>query len=244
MALESCAPSATAFSRTTIKYAGTRYLSPISTILTLATRLVVRRSPVSMTSSEASRFTDAPNMQQYPDPNAGADGAGQPFYSPGQQQSAAPNSDELQLTAQLTREVAPMMNAGLGGSMSERQGSHGPSQGNLQGNMNHDYDHGPHPQQMSPFHHPINQLGAQYGEPDGQPPAKKRNTGKAGGDKKSSRACDECRRKKVKCDAPQPAEGESVQCSGCKRTNVMCQFERQQQKRGPSKGCDFQNLHA
>lgn len=58
------------------------------------------------------------------------------------------------------------------------------------------------------------------------PPRAKRN--------KVSRACDECRRKKIRCDAsetePQPT------CSNCRRTNAPCQFSRTPMKRGPSKG--------
>ncbi|KAH0545226.1 hypothetical protein FGG08_000680 [Glutinoglossum americanum] len=60
---------------------------------------------------------------------------------------------------------------------------------------------------------------------------------------KVSRACDECRRKKVgsnlpeleiRCDAT--TETGAEQCSSCKRTNVRCQFSRVPMKRGPSKG--------
>ncbi|KAI9769092.1 MAG: Glucose-responsive transcription factor [Geoglossum simile] len=51
---------------------------------------------------------------------------------------------------------------------------------------------------------------------------------------KVSRACDECRRKKIRCDAT--SESGVEQCSSCKRTNVRCQFSRVPMKRGPSKG--------
>ncbi|KAI5464779.1 hypothetical protein BGZ63DRAFT_421775 [Mariannaea sp. PMI_226] len=51
---------------------------------------------------------------------------------------------------------------------------------------------------------------------------------------KVSRACDECRRKKIKCDA-QSDTGESP-CSSCARSNIRCLFSRVPQKRGPSKG--------
>lgn len=57
-------------------------------------------------------------------------------------------------------------------------------------------------------------------------PARKRS--------KVSRACDECRRKKVKCDAASETGGED--CSNCRRSNVRCMFSRVPQKRGPSKG--------
>lgn len=51
---------------------------------------------------------------------------------------------------------------------------------------------------------------------------------------KVSRACDECRRKKIKCDAASETGEES--CSNCRRSNVRCMFSRIPQKRGPSKG--------
>lgn len=62
--------------------------------------------------------------------------------------------------------------------------------------------------------------------PSGDTPPRKRS--------KVSRACDECRRKKVKCDA-QMDVGNAV-CSGCRRSNIPCLFSRVPQKRGPSKG--------
>ncbi|KAM5346479.1 hypothetical protein ACJ41O_009484 [Fusarium nematophilum] len=51
---------------------------------------------------------------------------------------------------------------------------------------------------------------------------------------KVSRACDECRRKKIKCDA-QSDTGETP-CSSCARSAIRCLFSRVPQKRGPSKG--------
>ncbi|KAK8203446.1 hypothetical protein BKA81DRAFT_94513 [Phyllosticta paracitricarpa] len=51
---------------------------------------------------------------------------------------------------------------------------------------------------------------------------------------KVSRACDECRRKKIRCDAT--SENGPEACTSCKRTGARCQFSRQPQKRGPSKG--------
>ncbi|KAH0284650.1 hypothetical protein KCU62_g8111, partial [Aureobasidium sp. EXF-3399] len=49
---------------------------------------------------------------------------------------------------------------------------------------------------------------------------------------KVSRACDECRRKKIRCDAL----NEHETCTNCKRGNYTCAFSRQPLKRGPSKG--------
>ncbi|KAH7157685.1 hypothetical protein B0J13DRAFT_176629 [Dactylonectria estremocensis] len=51
---------------------------------------------------------------------------------------------------------------------------------------------------------------------------------------KVSRACDECRRKKIKCDA-QSDTGDNP-CSSCARSSIRCLFSRVPQKRGPSKG--------
>ncbi|KXJ89702.1 hypothetical protein Micbo1qcDRAFT_121397 [Microdochium bolleyi] len=68
-------------------------------------------------------------------------------------------------------------------------------------------------------------LGAHYPGHDHIPPRKR---------SKVSRACDECRRKKVKCDAPPDAGTEP--CSNCRRSSITCLFSRIPQKRGPSKG--------
>ena len=51
---------------------------------------------------------------------------------------------------------------------------------------------------------------------------------------KVSRACDECRRKKIRCDAAD--ESGTHPCTSCARTNSTCAFSRQPMKRGPSKG--------
>ncbi|KAK3956752.1 hypothetical protein QBC32DRAFT_384293 [Pseudoneurospora amorphoporcata] len=51
---------------------------------------------------------------------------------------------------------------------------------------------------------------------------------------KVSRACDECRRKKIKCDAQ--SEVSDQPCSNCRRSSAPCLFSRVPQKRGPSKG--------
>lgn len=66
----------------------------------------------------------------------------------------------------------------------------------------------------------------QYGGPaDGTTPRKR---------SKVSRACDECRRKKIRCDAT--TESGQEQCTSCKRVGTHCQFSRIPMKRGPSKG--------
>ncbi|KAG6277341.1 hypothetical protein E4U48_001130 [Claviceps purpurea] len=65
----------------------------------------------------------------------------------------------------------------------------------------------------------------QYSIGDDVPPRKR---------SKVSRACDECRRKKIKCDA-QSDTGDPP-CSSCARASIPCLFSRVPQKRGPSKG--------
>lgn len=53
---------------------------------------------------------------------------------------------------------------------------------------------------------------------------------------KVSRLCDECRRKKIKCDASLQTSSSSTQCSNCSKTNEYCTFTRVPLKRGPTKG--------
>lgn len=51
---------------------------------------------------------------------------------------------------------------------------------------------------------------------------------------KVSRACDECRRRKIRCDATPEAPDEA--CTTCRKTGALCQFNRPPLKRGPNKG--------
>lgn len=101
--------------------------------------------------------------------------------------------------------------------------------------------HAPHPPHLPPSQHnhylaspsqptlapavPAGGTQSQYALGDMTPPRKR---------SKVSRACDECRRKKIKCDATSES-GEEI-CSNCRRSNVRCMFSRVPQKRGPSKG--------
>lgn len=88
----------------------------------------------------------------------------------------------------------------------------------------HAYLRSPHPPVLAPAT-PVGGIQTQYTLGDMTPPRKR---------SKVSRACDECRRKKVKCDASSET-GEEI-CSNCRRSNVRCMFSRVPQKRGPSKG--------
>ena len=54
---------------------------------------------------------------------------------------------------------------------------------------------------------------------------------------KVSRACDQCRKKKIKCDYIEGSENNPDQsCTGCRKIGEKCSFERVPLKRGPSKG--------
>lgn len=170
-------------------------------------------------------------MQTYASPNTGAGAGGAPsFYSTsGQQQTGVPNPDDLQLTAQLSRGLEPIMNASSGGNMSDSQDPRGPSQGTV----NHQYDGSlSHSGAMQSVHSPMGQMGGDYGTPDVSMTPRKRS--------KVSRACDECRRKKIRCDAT--GESDNEQCSNCKRVGTNCQFSRVPMKRGPSKGYGYVNV--
>jgi hypothetical protein len=78
-------------------------------------------------------------MQPFGSPSERAGDTGNnPFYaSSAQQQSVLPNPDELQITAQLSRGLAPNISAGHGGAMSEIQDHRAQSQASI----NHQYDH-------------------------------------------------------------------------------------------------------
>jgi hypothetical protein len=162
-------------------------------------------------------------MQSYPSPTAISAETGGPFYSSApSQQHPASSADDLQLSAQISRGLAPIMNAGPGSSAPENQGSR--AQG-----VNHQYEHEQDPRRqvhMQLHDSPMDQMGGQYNAQDGSLAPRKRS--------KVSRACDECRRKKIRCDATGDIGDE--QCSSCKRVGTRCQFSRVPMKRGPSKG--------
>jgi hypothetical protein len=162
----------------------------------------------------------------YPSPNAlPADNGGfYPASSQQQQQSGLSNPDELQLTAQLSRGLAPIMNAGGPDGQDPR------ASGGVNPSYQHDAQTHAH---LQPAHSQLehleqmSQMGGQYGaSPDSSMTPRKRS--------KVSRACDECRRKKIRCDAT--GETGDEQCSNCKRVGTRCQFSREPMKRGPSKG--------
>lgn len=161
------------------------------------------------------------NMQSYPSPNAvAADNSG-PYYSTPstQQQPGLAHTDDLQL-AELSRGLAPIIHANQTGGIPD---GHDPRS---RGAMNHHYENENHPSGHMQGSHPMGSAGSQYGTPDASMPPRKRS--------KVSRACDECRRKKIRCDAT--GEENKDHCSNCKRVGSRCQFSRIPMKRGPSKG--------
>lgn len=193
---------------------------------------------------------DTARMEQDVQPQA--EGPGSP---PREQDQPPPEAEphnirELQLAAQLGQNLAStaLFIPGTSGELSLGAGSdpslrtilphpptdpdeaahqHVPGSGPDGTDQVHHYVEAPHPDQMSlemPMHLEHHHAAVHFSP--GEIPPRKRS--------KVSRACDECRRKKVKCDA-QVDVGDAV-CSGCRRANIPCLFSRVPQKRGPSKG--------
>ncbi|KAL3421979.1 hypothetical protein PVAG01_06135 [Phlyctema vagabunda] len=188
---------------------------------------------------------DAANLQQsYPSPNAVAADNGGPFYSSQNQPTANMTSpEELQLAAQLSRNMAPNMTSDNGidslptSDLRAQQGvvNHQYQQ-DPQNHSMHDHQQQQQQQQLAAHHQHVGNaqldgMGGQYGSPvpaDSSAGANRKRS-------KVSRACDECRRKKVRCDASEDP-GEGAPCTNCKRLGAECLFSRVPMKRGPSKG--------
>lgn len=202
---------------------------------------------------------DNNKMSSYPD-LPGREGS-ESFYHP-QQSNPLPHDDDhhhnhenlerhdmsaadelkLRMAAQLSREVQPATN----GEQEEPEDVHATnSEYSLHRPQEfasqEEYDkHMMSQHQMQHMaQHPLQQYGQQIVQ---YPPHEVPNQFSPAPDetvsgrkkKKTSRACDECRRKKVRCDARDDAEG--TVCSNCKRSGAPCSFSRQPLKRGPSKG--------
>ncbi|MCJ1436004.1 Glucose-responsive transcription factor [Xylographa pallens] len=159
----------------------------------------------------------------YPSPSAAqvGEGAG-PFYT-AQQAQRVPPQEEIELSAQLSREIGPGNTQGV----NDGQG--------LQQHVDQKFSqpiYPPHQMQGYPQMNSTPQGVAARGfltEPSNVDDSSARKKSKV------SRACDECRRKKIRCDAESDAPGHP-KCSNCMRTQQTCQFSRQPMKRGPSKG--------
>lgn len=147
------------------------------------------------------------------------------------------NLEELQLAAQLGQGLA---GASILPATDPNMNVEDPSMRNIMPHPEPDQHHTPSYVQDTPTTDPMVQhqmpvpvghpLPPQYAMGDGIPPRKR---------SKVSRACDECRRKKIKCDA-QSDSGETP-CSSCARSSIRCLFSRVPQKRGPSKGYEQRN---
>ncbi|KAJ5727315.1 hypothetical protein N7493_005135 [Penicillium malachiteum] len=166
--------------------------------------------------------SDMASAPSYPSPNGAQMTQGaMPYYSNRQM-----TTDEL-LSAELSREASgPGLGDGSNNGVHHNQGMVlGSSNAGDMGRPSSDDQH--QHQHMLQFT-PSQQVGVDpnhdlsYGEQS----ARKRS--------KISRACDECRRKKVRCDASSETGLET--CSNCRRLGVVCQFSRVPMKRGPSKG--------
>jgi len=168
---------------------------------------------------------DVPAEQAYPDPNAQPNPAFGPFYTEAVDDS--PAIQDIQDAADYVRQLAangppePEQTDNLGYAQEDLERVS--DQLRAEGHLHH---------QASPDHLSHGVLGLEevpqphYVPATNYPPTIKRT--------KVSRACDECRRKKIRCDALDIAEGE--QCSPCKRALLECRYSRQPMKRGPSKG--------
>ncbi|GFF38495.1 uncharacterized transcriptional regulatory protein C320.03 [Aspergillus udagawae] len=168
--------------------------------------------------------SDMPPAASYPSPNAAQMAQGSmPYY--GNRQLTA---DEL-LSAELSRETSgPGLNDGSSNGVHHGQSMVMGSSNPAGADMGRPSSPDQHQQHMLQFT-PSQQVGVDpnhdlsYGD---QSARRKRS--------KISRACDECRRKKVRCDASSESGVET--CSNCRRLGVACQFSRVPMKRGPSKG--------
>ncbi|KAF2267512.1 hypothetical protein CC78DRAFT_541480 [Lojkania enalia] len=158
----------------------------------------------------------------YPDPESQIGSGGLYVQNgtspPGQQQQHMANDPELQLQEHLGGQLqrnADILHAGA-------------PQAHQMGLAHHQFQTPPRPahspQQMAQSVMNLEEHNP-YGDHDGASSRKR---------SKVSRACDECRRKKIRCDAT--SENGPEACSSCKRTGARCQFSRQPMKRGPSKG--------
>jgi hypothetical protein len=154
--------------------------------------------------------------QRYPDPSATPTTYQGVFYN--QADNEDPGAEEA---AELTRQLEGAA------SIPDTRDQYGLAQNNQNGSRQQDSA-----RRTSTPGHPIAQDFVAPRQQDG------RDNGDVSAQKKArskvSRACDECRRKKIRCDASDIDDGKA--CSSCDRTGMRCQYSRQPMKRGPSKG--------
>ncbi|OJI98450.1 hypothetical protein ASPVEDRAFT_80099 [Aspergillus versicolor CBS 583.65] len=169
--------------------------------------------------------SDMPPAPSYPSPNAAQMGQGTMQYYTNRQLT----TDEL-LSAELSRETSgPGINDGSSNGVHHGQSMVLGSSNAGGADIGRPSSPDQHQQQHMLSFPPSQQVGVDpnhdlsYGDQS----ARRKRT-------KISRACDECRRKKVRCDASSETGVET--CSNCRRLGVVCQFSRVPMKRGPSKG--------
>lgn len=169
---------------------------------------------------DSREHSDLPPAPSYPSPNAAQVSQGTTQYYSNRQLT----DDEL-LSAELSKETS---GANIADAPSNGEAHHA-QQSSSGAEMGRSSTPSQHQQQHMLQFTPNQQVGADpnhdlsYGDES----ARRKRT-------KISRACDECRRKKVRCDANSESGVET--CSNCRRLGVVCQFSRVPMKRGPSKG--------
>ncbi|KAJ4392786.1 Glucose-responsive transcription factor [Neurospora sp. IMI 360204] len=151
-------------------------------------------------------------QQEQQDQNRQQQEQQQQQQSPQQQQQPSTTSQQQPQQQQQQPQVPVQTHPHYVQQVSQMQQTPGPTAAHLSTHIPIDHLAGAHPQ---------------YGAAvqDNTPPRKR---------SKVSRACDECRRKKIKCDAQ--SEVSDQPCSNCRRSSAPCLFSRVPQKRGPSKG--------
>lgn len=174
---------------------------------------------------------DTPVEQAYPDPNAEPTPITTPFYShnPQNEQSSAHTRKAVEDAA---AEIMRQQLASVNGALSHTNDNqpyppHDQTANDIDGALRDDdgMQHGS-PDRMAGSVPLSDEQQQQMYAQNVQDSAQRKRT-------KVSRACDECRRKKIRCDV---TDIDGVPCSSCKRSGMMCAFSRQPMKRGPSKG--------
>lgn len=186
----------------------------------------------------------SPLRTSYPDPipSDAQMSAGPPYFNARRQQQQSLSQDEQDLAHSLSHDIDGQMTV-LSPQVTNGQGQNF-DMGSQSGLPN------------TPHQPPVESLLA--GQHTGVDPNQDLSYS-VGSDRrkrsKVSRACDECRRKKVSCRTPlfplsinnlaqvrcdsttSASDGNLIEtCSNCRRLKVTCQFERAPMKRGPSKG--------
>ncbi|KAI9712782.1 MAG: Glucose-responsive transcription factor [Bogoriella megaspora] len=162
------------------------------------------------------------SSNSYPSPDASQMTAGAgPFYG----EPPPSVSSSIQLAADMTRNAIP-----LDPDAPHDQGSE------LHQQLQQEHRHfSAHDEQQLAMQLQEHSQPSHYGEQQQSP---QQSAAEAHAERqrrsKTTRACDECRRKKIRCDASN--ESGEHPCSNCNRTGAMCQFSRLPMKRGPSKG--------